>query len=201
MRRMYSQTELAELVKNVFLADVESGEIDFASLIADAVTDGALEDTDVVVNTIIQKETNWEVDIKSILNTDFVKDSTKLYGKLVLLGNELSLVVSGQFTAKEDANTYKSLINNQNINIPDNIASKIFRADGTTLKENPSSTSDSNPYIASPTYVKLNPTIGNGNAIIYSNGSKNLSITIYGFGATNEDDVCYIDLRVQLVII
>lgn len=162
----------------------------------------SLETTNSIVGkTISQKEPNWEVDIKSILNPNFVKDSSKLYAKLCLLGNELSLVISGIFTVKEDGNAYKSLINNQAIDIPDEIAEKIYRADGTTLKESPSSTVGYNNYISAFSGLKSNPSIGSSNFILSSSYAKNLVLVVYSFGATTEDAECYIDARLQLTII
>ena len=85
-----------------------------------------LEGEDVSVKTIAQTEPNWEIDIKSILDTNFFKDTSNLYAKFVLLGNELSLVISGKFIANADTNSYHPLITNQVINIPDSIAEKIY---------------------------------------------------------------------------
>ena len=155
----------------------------------------------ITANKLSQRIPNWEVDIKSLLNTNIVKDSSKLYAKLCLVGNELSLIISGIFTAKEEANTYKAIISNKTLDIPNEIASKIFRADGSTLDENPTSTSGMNPNICEVMYVRQNPSISSGTAIIASSYTKGLSVNLYGFGATTEDAECYLDLRVQLLII
>lgn len=161
----------------------------------------SLENQDVEVKTISQSQPNWEVDIKSLLTPVTFKDTTDLYAKMVLLSNELSLVISGKFVAQTEANTYKYLLNNANITIPDDIASKIFRADGTSLKEYPINGTGFNTYIVGVMGLKGTPTIGNGTVLLTSAAPKQLTLTFYGYGATTEDDVCWVDVRMQLVII
>lgn len=155
---------------------------------------------EITANKISQRVANWEIDLKSILNTAFFKDTSNLYAKLCLLGNELELVISGKFIAKADANTYKNIFTSA-IDIPDEIAEKIFRADGTSLKENKTGSGTYDAYITAFKYVRSNPTIGDGNVLLQSQLAKSFELNVYNFGATNEDDVCFIDLRVQLVII
>lgn len=155
----------------------------------------------VVANTLEQKIPNWELDIKSMLNPNFFKDSSNLYAKLVLLGNELSLVISGKFIAKEDANPYKGFIVNKVVDIPDSIASKIFRGDGTSLDVAPSTTDLFNRTITEFMYCKNTPAISSSQIILASSYAKEISLTAYGFGATTEDQECFIDLRVQLLVI
>lgn len=173
MRRMYSEKQLKELIQE----GVESGEIKQYTTKPD-----------------------WEYDIKSLLNTSFFKDTSKLYAKMILFGNELSIVISGAFTVLTDANTYKGLITAQTLNIPLDVASKIYRADGTTFNQSPSADTYAS-IITEFNYVRQNPSVGDGNCIVSSTFANGLSITVYNFGATTEDDECYIDVRVQLLII
>ena len=153
---------------------------------------------DLVVNTISQDTPNWELDIKSALNGDFFKTTDDLYAKLCLYGNELSLVISGQFVAKADANSYHALFSGT-FNIPDEIASKIFRADGTNLTTDAGS-GTFDDYITAFTVVRGNPSLGTSYCLLRSSVAKFMALTVYGFNATTEDSVCYIDLRVQLLI-
>ena len=155
----------------------------------------------IIANKISQRIPNWEIDLKSILNTSFFKDTSTLYAKLCLLGNELELVISGKFIAKADANAYHVLIANQFINIPNEIAEKIFRAEGTSLKVDKTGSGSYNEYITAFRYVRSNPAIGDGNVLLQSQLAKNISLNVYNFGATTEDAECFIDLRVQLTII
>ena len=178
MRRMYSENQIKNFVKGADWSDV-----------------------DLVVNTITQDTPNWELDIKSLLNTSFFKDTDDLYAKFCLYGNELSLVISGKFIAKADSNTYHAILYNQELtDMPDSLASKIFRADGTTFKEAPTDTTGFNPNITAFPVMKGSPSLGLTYAALSSTYAKGLNLYIYGFGATTEDQECYIDLRVQLII-
>ena len=185
MRRMFSLAQIQGIVALM----ASKGELDFSNV-------------DIKAKTISQSQPNWELDIKSILNTATIKDSSNLYAKMCLYGNELSIVISGKFVAKENSNNYLSLIpSNTLIDIPDYIAEKIYRAEGTTLKEALSVASGFNAIITEFAYVKQNPTIASGTAILTSGGVKIIGLTVYSFGTTNEDDECYIDCRVQLLIV
>lgn len=166
---------------------------------------GSLDFTDVdfKAKTLSQTQPNWEIDVKSLLSPNFFKDTSNLYAKMCLMGNELSLVISGKFVAKADANAYHPIFTNQVVNIPDSIASKIFRADGTSFDQNASTAQSSfDSYIAANYCLR-----GKGSAIqscyfnITSLVAKTISSFIYGFGATEEDDSCYIDLRIQFLIV
>ena len=180
MRKMYSKKQIEEIALKSTLEGIKN--------------------EDVIVKTIKQTQPNWELDVKSILNPDFFKDTSKLYAKLALLGNELSLVISGIYTAKANNDTFKTIISSQSINIPNVIASKIFRADGTNLTENPTTSSDGS-IICDFNYVRRAPQIGVGTASLTSNYSKTISLHAYNFPATKEDEVRYLDIRVQLLII
>ena len=184
MRRMFSEKQIKNIV-----ADAPEQVVK------------ALENQDVKVKTIEQSQPNWEFDIKDILNPLVFKDKSNLYAKMVLLNKELSIVISGSYVAQTESNTYKNFVANAALTIPEEIASKIYRADGTTINEAPSTTSGFAPNITEFTCVRQNPTVGNSNVIISSTFAKGLNIVVYGFGATTEDDECYIDLRVQLLII
>lgn len=183
MRRMYSLAQIQAIVALM----ASKGELDFSNV-------------DIKAKTVSQSQANWEVDIKSLLNPLVFKDTSTLYAKMCLYGNELSIVISGKFVAQTESNTYKALITNKEVDIPNAIAEKIFRAEGTSLKVNPTSTSGFNANITESMYVGQNPTVGYGPAILSSSFAKGLSLTVYGYGTTTEDDECYIDYRIQLLI-
>lgn len=186
-----SVTTDAETYTTVKIDDLLLGKADLS---------GATFTGPIVAQTISQTQPNWEADIKSNLNSAIIKDGSKLYAKLVLLGNELSLVISGSFIAKAEANSYKAFISSQTLNIPNEIASKIYRADGTTLDQY-AIASGFGPTITEFNYVRQNPSVASGTVIISSSLPKTISLLAYNFGTTNEDDECYVDIRVQLIII
>ena len=183
MRRMFSEKQLKALISGM----ASKGELDFT-------------DVDIKAKTVSQSQANWEVDIKSLLNPLVFKDTSTLYAKMCLYGNELSIVISGKFIAQTESNTYKGVISNKEIDIPNYIAEKIFRADGTSLKASPSSISGFNAIITAGMSVYQNPSVSSGSALLSSLSAKKLTLNVYGFGVTTEDAACYIDYRVQLLI-
>ena len=92
MRRMYSQNELEKLVKDVFLADIESGEIDFVSIIEDALPVADLSNLDLSVKSITSNP-NWELNLTEIpitISSDFTAEFK--YGKLEIINGILYIV-------------------------------------------------------------------------------------------------------------
>ena len=183
MRRMFSENQIKKLV----------GES--SSQIVSALTN-----QDLKVKTIEQSEPNWEIDVKSILNPAVFKNTDNLYCKLCLFGNELELVISGKFIAQSLSGNLRFILGNE-ISIPDELASKIFRADGTSLNENPSALSVPNTYICGGSLVKYTGTVGQTYFVLLSEFKKNISVNVFGLGTIAEDTECWVDLRVQLVII
>lgn len=176
MRRMFSENQIGEIAVK------------------------QLVNKDLKVKTIEQSEPNWEIDIKSILNPAVFKNTDNLYCKLCLLGNELELVISGKFIAQSLSGNLRFILGNE-ITIPDELASKIFRADGTSLNENPTSLTVPNTYICGSSLEKYTGTVGQAHFVLLSEFKKYISVNVFGFGTVAEDTECWVDLRVQLVIL
>ena len=120
MRRMYSQNELETLVKDVFLADVESGEIDFAGIMADA-----LENMDVVAkslsaDSIIEIMEGYSFSAGSPAGHTFAIN----YAGVVKNGNKITFVMAFELT-KNDA-AASNTITLGNFTIPSSIGEKLY---------------------------------------------------------------------------
>lgn len=222
MRRMYSESELREFIrthkddvvsalagKDISVEGITSkGIANTGGLanIGDVAISGNLdvqgeEKGEIIANKISQRQANWEVDLKSNLSS-FFKNKDALYCKLSLVGNILMLVISGAFIANTDANTYHPLFTNLELDIPDTLASKIFRADGTSLNEAPSSEPATYKfYIATELGAKENPTRSYFYGALLSGARKQITMYVYNFGATTEDDEIYMNLRIPLLVL
>ena len=123
MRRMYSQNELESIIKEVFLADVESGEIDFAGLIADS-----LENMDVVAksisaDSIIESMSGYTFTAPGTDSNTYTKNI--LYKNVVKNGNKLTFGVALEITRISDTigNYHPSL---GYFSIPEDIAAELI---------------------------------------------------------------------------
>lgn len=122
MRRMYSQNELEKLVKDVFLADVESGEIDFAGIMADA-----LENMDVVAksisaDSIIEKMEGYSF-TKAVATAN--RTFTYYYASSVKNGNKITFVVFGTINTLAEI-TGGTFINVGTFTIPSAVGSNLY---------------------------------------------------------------------------
>ena len=177
MRRMYSEKQLENIV------------------------DEHLEVSDVKVKTIEQSEPNASIDISSLLNSSFFKDTSSVYAKLEVYGNVLYLVVAGKFTTKTESTTYHSILNQTDISdLGNEILSKIYRAEGSTLNNAPIDSSGFNTIISEFNYVYNHPSLGQNYAALSSTQKDKVNLIVYGMGTTTEDDSCYIDIRTFLVL-
>ena len=103
MRRMYSQAELSAIIKEVFLADVASGEIDLPDLIEQALpevdfSEFDLECKSVQADSIIENMSGYSFAVASSLALFNSLDIT--YAGAVKNGNKLTLAVSGTYDPK-----------------------------------------------------------------------------------------------------
>ena len=154
MRRMYSQAELAQIIKDVFLADVASGQIDLPDLIEQALPDvdpAGLDFTgvDFVAKTLKQTQSNYSLDLKQAFesgnySTYFKSDTA--FMRFEEINGVLWLIMSGRFVAQAVSGTNASF----NLTIPNEFKekyyNKIYRMDGTPLTEEQDSTSDISNY-------------------------------------------------------
>ena len=159
----------------------------------------ALQNQDLKVKTIEQSQANWECDIKSLLESSIIADSSSLYAKFVQYGNTIYFILSGKFINGTNTDQNAVLIDNKDIVIPDEIASKIFRADGSKLNENTSGTGK-DLYICGDSFIRNTNNVGSGQALIQSSASKKITFIVYGLGTHAEGDKCFIDIRIPILI-
>ena len=140
MRRMYSQAELSAIIKEVFLADVASGQIDLPDLIEQALPEVDFSDIDLVAKTLKQVQANYSLE----LNAENLSLSTSLSGltltigycKIEELNNVLYVVLNFSLT-----NTTESSIAMGNYvrlairNLDESISEKIYDANNLPLSE------------------------------------------------------------------
>ena len=141
MRRMYSQNELEKLVKDVFLADIESGEIDFPALISAGLESADLTDVDLVVKSIKQTAPSYSVEFEPVLDATSTTAGltiTNVYNKFVVIGNILYIVAINNITNPTASNiTFNAGSNNisKSVSIDESIAELIYDIDGKKVSE------------------------------------------------------------------
>lgn len=127
--------------------------------------------------------------------------SNSFYAKLLIKHGVLHIILSGKFVAGTSASTNPSIVNNIFSILPEGIADKIYRADGTKITEEPSTTDWENAFVASTVSVKrVGGTISTANVILRSVAINTLRIDGYGFGTIAEDANCLLDVRIALTI-
>ena len=138
MRRMYSQAELSAIIKEVFLEDVASGEIDLPAMIGEALPvleEADLSNADVVVKTLTQAQANWSVDFgDSMVGLPTGITYAKIYNRFEVIGNILYLVLtySLENTTASDVSTGNLSID---VTLPEEIAEKLIDISGVSAKE------------------------------------------------------------------
>ena len=160
-----------------------------------------LTTSDVVAKTVYQSQPTWECDVKSLLNATLFKDATNIYAKFVLLGNVLWIVISGNFVNGSATGAGVEAISGQSITMPDWLAGKIYRANGTNWTEAPGSSDYKDVFTASGAgYADTN---GARNIIVTltSWGAKNITLAVNSLGTHAEDSKNVIDVRIPLLII
>lgn len=192
MRRMFTEKQVKEMSVEA-LQSVESGTI-LDSL-------GIDENGKIVKGQAGGGEEFTEIDIASKIN-GILRPTTSTYAKIKYSKSMLYLVISGKLTASQSiSSSDELLVDSADINIPDEVASKIFRANGTSLLENAGSTSELDTFIVGSSYTLVNASgtrIADG-VMIKSNSAKNISIRLYKITATSgQNNTC--DLRTFLML-
>ena len=138
MRRMYSQAELSAIIKEVFLEDVASGQIDLPELIEQALpevdpSDLDFSGVDFVAKTLKQVEPELTINL-AFAHTGFTIE--QVYSKLIVANNVLYGVVNFRMTNNaEESKTLYQFGGSQNLVIPEQYGSKIFDRDGHAVSE------------------------------------------------------------------
>ena len=140
MRRMYSQAELSAIIKEVFLSDVASGQIDLPALIEQALPEvdfstANFSDIDFKAKTLEQSEPNWHYDLSiSSVTWPTGLEAELVYGRLEIINGVLFFVSSLKVI-----NTTESAISISdvtiNVNVPEEIGSKIYDINGGKVSE------------------------------------------------------------------
>lgn len=176
MRRMFTEKQVKEMVLDT----------DYSS-------------RDLVVKTLSQTQPNYELDIHSVLNASIIKSDT-LYTKFVMIGNVLWLIISGNFVNGNDVANNATLINNQELTLPDKISSKIKRADGTSYNKNTSGTGTER-YICGEIFTANIGVLKNCQVILQSPSANHMTLNLFNLGSRTEDSTYFIDIRMPILII
>ena len=136
MRRMYSQAELSAIIKEVFLEDVASGQIDLPDLIEQALPEvdfstADFSGVDFEAKTLNQSQPNKEFEVELVTPTYLTH--TAKYEKALIVNNVLYLILAYSLeNATEEAHSEFILFN---FTLDDDTASKIYCEDGTTVND------------------------------------------------------------------
>ena len=181
MRKMFSKNQIKELA-------IES------------ILQGGLEDKEVHVGEIIEDGDTELIDLSEYINPNFAKSHT-FYCKALVKHGLLNIVVSGKFVAGSSAGANPTILTNF-YPVISGIASKIYRADGTTIDKAISSSSPSaNGYIVAGQVIKEVGTMGATSfALIRSSAKENIDMQGFSFGTIAEDTSAWMDFRVMLVL-
>ena len=138
MRRMYSQAELSAIIKEVFLADVASGEIDLPALIEQTLPEIDFSELDFVAKTIEQAEANWVLPVTIPSVTNFEGDG---YYAIKKVNGEIHIIfaVAYKNTSGATANFSLSTFSADMSSLPVADTSKIIDMSGKNLTEDPGS--------------------------------------------------------------
>lgn len=120
MRRMYSQAELSAIIKEVFLEDVASGEIDLPALVTEALP---------------EVDYSFEQDIPAFALTGATIEVS--YGKIVQYGK--LLIIDYCFNILAGENNLSDSRIDINFNLPEEVANNIFDVDGHSVHESSTS--------------------------------------------------------------
>ena len=175
MRRMYSENQL----KNIIIDDVNE----------------AIENNQIEAHKII------ELDIESALNENIIKSHTA-YVHAWSQENMLHFIVSGLFISKAiSADTYDFFTISALNGILGQYYDRIYRADGTAVNENPTSSSFPNTVITESVIRRWDSSTGSSTitASLMSGAKNNMSFRLQ-LPALTEDSKFYIDFRITLRI-
>ena len=202
MRRMIPQ-KLIDVVKALAEKSTELLAIeDVMSVGEDGVSIGdnvSITGT-ITANKVVEAGDTELIDLSSYINSNFAKSHT-LYAKLIAKHGFLLLVVSGNFVAGESAGANPQILNNF-YQAVSSLGDKIFRAEGTAISADISSSSPaSNTFIAAANAVKSVGTLSATSlAILQSTAKERITLTGYVFGTIAEDTSCWVDIRIPLTI-
>ena len=135
MRRMYSQAELSAIIKEVFLSDVASGQIDLPALIEEALPEVDFSELDLVVKsveaeTLEQSEPNWSKEFNFSDQTNLTVTNT--YNRFEVINGILWIIVN--LKLEVGASNYTAGGFGQGVNIEE-IADKIYDLNGDPVSE------------------------------------------------------------------
>ena len=176
----------------------ENGNLDVER---NATIGGDVEVGGVIRATEVKEEGDTQlIDLTSYIDTQFAK-SNSLYAKLLVKHGMLHIVVSGKFVAGASASSSPSILSNFYSALPESIRNKIYRSDGTTIDDAPTSSDTINRFIASSFVMKrVGTSYTSSMAFMQSSASENLTIWGAGFGTITEDAECLVDIRFALTI-
>ena len=210
MRRMYSQAELSAIIKEVFLADVASGQIDLPALIEQALPEVDFTELDFVAKTLSQVEPNYSLEFEFTSTSNL--EITNIYNRFMVINNMLYIIVNVAMKNISGASltiNVNDYITGKNLAIDEAIASKIYGLDGKKASETPVgsyslitplqgySTSSITSNYPSPRgdirVLFINKSPANETALALTNGVTSFSL--------NADQVVYYTGRVALSLI
>ena len=217
MRRMFSEKQIAEIVKNnpqAVVKALEGQDISVEGItskgiantgglanIGDVAISGDLivqgEGKGVITCKEVKEEYDTElIDLSEKVNTLALK-SNSLYAKVEVKHGLFILVVSGNAVSAGISGNALLLKNFASL-LPDTIKSKIFRANGIPISEYPE---NSEYKVALTPFTKsVGSTISSSSAGLRSESQNHLTLTCYSLGTIAEDTELFIDVRFMLTI-
>lgn len=135
MRRMYSQAELSAIIKEVFLADVESGQIDLPQLIEDSLAEVDPSNLD-FSGVEFKAKTLEQVQANSSLEFNCSSPAgltiTNIYNRFEVIGNILYIICNVKATNDTESSiSLNGQISAQAVvTLPSAIAEKIYDMEG-----------------------------------------------------------------------
>lgn len=205
MRRMFSEKQIKEMISagaQSEIAEALEGDIEIGG---DLSVTGDLEVTgDVQANTLKQSEANYSVDLHEAFSSGnystYFKSDTA-YMRFEEINGVLWFIISGLFIAQEVSGTnasFEFIIPNE---FKTKYYDKIYRADGTNLTQEVSSSAD---IVVNSMATQIGGTI-NVRAFkltcLTSSANPNLAITIISYGNTAEDANVKLDIRIPITIL
>lgn len=196
MRRMYSQAELSAIIKEVFLEDVASGQIDLPALIEEA-----LPEVDVVAKTLYQTESNWSLDIdfSSLQSLPANCVVSNVYSKITQWNRELHIVFN--FIITNNGETQSSAFNSFNnyITLPEEIASKIIDFENKSAHESSFAPICGGTYnLGSTAYPTALEAVTKPFVILNASTPNVINIGLSTISAINPGGTLYISGRISL---
>ena len=200
---MYSQAELSAIIKEVFLEDVASGQIDLPALISESFEEIDWSNLDFTAKTLEQVNPNYSLDLSEAFEdgnySTYFKSNTG-YLAFKVINGVLWIIMSGVFVAQAWTGTNSQFQFVIPAEFKSKYYSKIFRMDGTPLNQSYDSATE---VCLFPATIQVGGSIYTRNAVLRSSGSANgdLEVGIYNYGNTTEDTNIRIDIRLPLTII